>query len=270
MVRRAVHDVEPAGVAALAQVVEHLPADRPAGARRAHHCHRGRDEQPPRHRHGRRPAALGERRHGARRERCREPDELRPPLLAHLRGKAARLEHLDHAAVAPQHLRLEDLDPRGVRTLGEVGEQQRPKAVALELVGDRERGLRGGPAGRAGELGMADDPAGEAGDGDQAVDIRSVRLDEAARRLVRVAQPEEPIPVRERGEPSEELRHRVQVVGPHRSDGDGEPVAEHHVHLVSPIPNGHPRHPSRAPTARRAPRPYTLKRIWRTSPSWTT
>ena len=60
VLRRAVHDVEPAGVAALAQVVEHLPADRPAGARRAHHCHRGRDQQPPRHRHGSRPAALGE------------------------------------------------------------------------------------------------------------------------------------------------------------------------------------------------------------------
>ncbi|HZA88734.1 MAG TPA: hypothetical protein VE401_00740 [Solirubrobacterales bacterium] len=65
-------------------------------------------------------------------------------LGRHLDREAALPEHLEHAVVRGQHLGLEDLDACVLRDLRQVGQQDRPEAVALELVGYRERDL--GPA----------------------------------------------------------------------------------------------------------------------------
>ncbi len=57
------------------------------------------------------------------------------------------MEHVEHAAVVRHDLRVEQLHAGGVRVLGEVGQQERAEAPALERVGHREGHLGDPPGG---------------------------------------------------------------------------------------------------------------------------
>ena len=106
-------------------------------------------------------------------ERRRQLDMDRSRHRPHIDGKAALPEHLDHAVVLRQDLGLEGRDSMLVGHLGQMGEQDRSQAMALELVRHRKRDL--GSVLRAAEIGtVADGTRFLPPHGDQPVAVRVV------------------------------------------------------------------------------------------------
>jgi hypothetical protein len=185
----------------------------------------------------------------------RQLDVDRAGLGGGLDREAALAEDLDHAVVLRHHLGEEGLDPVLLGDLGEVGEQDRPQPLALELVGDREGDL--GAAGAGADVGAVADraaagvvrPAGLAARRDEAVAPRVVDFAELARRGGQVARPgEEAERARVGPEPLEQLQQRRLVPAADRPQVDGGPVPQHDVRFpVGRILGAHP--PMVAPLA---------------------
>ena len=122
--------------------------------------------------------------------------------------------------------------------LGEVGEEQRPEAPALERVGHGEGHLGHGAAWVAHVLGVPDDPLGSPGKGDQAVVVGAAARRHRARGTLQIDRPEEPVALGVGGELPEEGREPLEIAGPHRAHADGRPVAQldvHHRHHRTPV-----------------------------------
>jgi len=133
----------------------------------------------------------------------------------------------ERGVVGRQHVEHEarDAATRGVRL--QLADQQVAEAVALELVGDRERDVGDGGVVSTDVAGGADDAAlleREQADVAVAVDVRQ-RGQRAARELGRHAG-EEPLVARGGGEPREELGQTRPVVGRLGSQRDGTAVTE--------------------------------------------
>jgi hypothetical protein len=72
------------------------------------------------------------------RERCRKLDVDRAGHGRDLHGKSGLPEHIDHPMVRRKHLGLEQPDSVVGCRLGEVGQEDRAEAPALEFVRDRK------------------------------------------------------------------------------------------------------------------------------------
>ena len=108
-----------------------------------------------------------------------------------------------------------------VRVLGQVGQQERAQAAALERIGDGERHLGRGRPGLARVLGVPDDPLRRPGQHHQPVVLRPSARGHGARGAVEVDGPEEPIAPRIRGERPQERGERVHVAGADRPHAHG-------------------------------------------------
>ena len=148
---------------------------------------------------------------------------------ADLDREAAVTEDSDHPVVGRQDLGGERLDAGGRRRLREVAEQRRGKAMALQLVGDRERDLR--PLGACPDVaGVTHDPLVGARDRDHSVCIAIVDFGGALRSRVEVdANREEAERPRVRRQAPQEQLQRRRVVRAHRPYVRSRPVAQDHV-----------------------------------------
>ena len=116
--------------------------------------------------------------------------------------------------------------------LRELLDHPRADALALEVVGDRERGLGQVGVAKAHVVADRDDPlvVGVAHDPDERPASGKVRLDEGSREpVVRVGEPVEAQEAASHGEPGEERHDRRNVGLAGRAQPHGAAVAQDHI-----------------------------------------
>ena len=215
-------------------VAEQLAADRAPPRRGAHDGHAGgREERRQRGGDGQVVAAVDALEvAGGRLDRQRHLGDAALVLALDLEARA--LEDAQHRAVVGQHLREEAADPHLAGLLRELLEQPRADALALQLVGDRERDLGARRVAQPHVAAERDDPlARRVGDrARQRAALEPVgiqhRLDEPRRRLREAVEAQVAALV---GEVLEERDHARLVVVRGRAQAHRGAVAQYDVAL---------------------------------------
>ena len=215
-------------------VAEQLPADRAPPRRGAHHGHAGRrEERRQRRGDGQVIAAVDALEvAGGRLDRHRDLGDA--ALVLALDREARALEDAEHRAVVGQHLREEAAHPHVPGLPRELLEQPRADALALQLVGDRERDLGAGRVAQPYVAAERDDPlprlVGDRARQRAALEPVGIqhRLDEPRRRLREAVEAQVAALV---GEVLEERDHARLVVAHGRPEAHRGAVAQDDIAL---------------------------------------
>ena len=266
--RGRVDRVDRAGEAAVDEVPQDRPADRSGAPARADDRDRGRHQHGPHARHVRGPLPHGDRiavgaQGGVRLVgRQRERQVIHAVHQGALRLQPGVGEHPQHGRVLAQRLRGKGAEPPAAAQRDQVLQQQHADAAVMQVIGDRERDLRGPGPGAGLLVGAAADHL-TVQHGQQRRVIRPGLAAYPARLPLgrQRAHAEKPQVQIVRGHLGVHVPHRVEVIRPRRPDLDRGAVAQQSVSAVLRV-NAHAALPGLTASSPR-PRPsphYRLRR----------